>query len=184
MLTHRAAGQRVDQRQVRRDVRRAPATCGSSITIATIACRRGEIAARLPLIDYRRSSIDAAREDGVRHGPGIRVHVGGIGKGYAVDRSVAILRERGFHDFMVQAGGDLYVAGSRGEGLAPGDQRSARPPNDSFADDRAARRDVQYVRGLRASFIQNGRRYHHILDPPRANPRAAPSASRLSPDAR
>ena len=44
----------------------------------------------------------------------MRVHLGGVGKGYAVDRAVAILRSRGLTDFMVQSGGDLYVGGHKG----------------------------------------------------------------------
>ena len=44
----------------------------------------------------------------------MRVHLGGIGKGYAIDRAVAMLKQRGFADFMIQSGGDLYVAGTNG----------------------------------------------------------------------
>jgi thiamine biosynthesis lipoprotein len=46
--------------------------------------------------------------------PGMRVHLGGIGKGYAIDRAIALLRDRGFADFLIQSGGDLYVAGTDG----------------------------------------------------------------------
>jgi thiamine biosynthesis lipoprotein len=46
---------------------------------------------------------------------GMRAHLGGIGKGYAVDRAAAIMRGRGLQDFMIQSGGDLYVAGRRGD---------------------------------------------------------------------
>ena len=45
----------------------------------------------------------------------MRAHLGGIGKGYAVDRAAAIMRGRGLQDFMIQSGGDLYVAGRRGD---------------------------------------------------------------------
>ena len=44
----------------------------------------------------------------------MRVHLGGIGKGYAIDRAVALLKARGFTDFLIQSGGDLYVAGTNG----------------------------------------------------------------------
>ena len=60
---------------------------------------------------------------------GMRVHLGGIGKGYAVDRAVEILRAAGLRDFMIQAGGDLYVAGRRaiGRGASASPIRGARP---------------------------------------------------------
>jgi thiamine biosynthesis lipoprotein len=40
--------------------------------------------------------------------------LGGIAKGYAIDRAVAALRARGARDFLVNAGGDLYAAGAKG----------------------------------------------------------------------
>lgn len=39
------------------------------------------------------------------------IALGGVAKGYAVDEVVRILRERGFSHFLVDAGGDVYVAG-------------------------------------------------------------------------
>ena len=43
---------------------------------------------------------------------GMAITLGGIAKGYAVDKCVAMLKAKGFTDFMVQAGGDMYVAGN------------------------------------------------------------------------
>jgi thiamine biosynthesis lipoprotein len=59
---------------------------------------------------------------------GMRMHLGGIGKGYAVDRAAARLRADGVADFLIQAGGDLYAGGSHGDrSLAHRHPRSARP---------------------------------------------------------
>lgn len=69
------------------------------------------IRARLPLVDFRVVEVDGAAGTAFISRKGARVHLGGIGKGYAVDRAVEIFRGRGFKDFMIQAGGDLYVAG-------------------------------------------------------------------------
>jgi thiamine biosynthesis lipoprotein len=129
------------------------------------------ISARLPLIDYRALAVDAAARTVFASRAGMRVHVGGIGKGYAVDRAVAILRGRGLHDFMVQAGGDLYVAGQPGDGpwrLGINDPRGA--PTDSFAT--VELRDATFSTSgdYERSFIQNGQRYHHILDPDTGQP--------------
>ena len=41
----------------------------------------------------------------------VRIDLGGIAKGYAVDRAVAVLRERGIAQGIVNAGGDLAVFG-------------------------------------------------------------------------
>ena len=44
---------------------------------------------------------------------GMQVGLGGLAKGFAVDRAVAELWRRGLRDFLVQAGGDLYASGKR-----------------------------------------------------------------------
>ena len=66
---------------------------------------------RLPLIDYRDLEVDGKAGTAFLRRGGMRVHLGGIGKGYAVDRAAAILRARGVDDFIIQSGGDLYAAG-------------------------------------------------------------------------
>ncbi len=48
---------------------------------------------------------------------GLRLDLGGIAKGYAVDRVAGMLAERGNTDFLVDAGGDIRVSGGdRGRG--------------------------------------------------------------------
>ena len=131
----------------------------------------GEIAARLPLIDHRAVSVDEAAATVFVSRPGMRIHLGGIGKGYAVDRAVALLRARGLGDFMVQAGGDLYVAGEPGDGpwrLGINDPRGA--PNASFATIELRDATFSTSGDYERSFIQNGLRYHHILDPATGQP--------------
>jgi thiamine biosynthesis lipoprotein len=130
----------------------------------TIPDRR-EVLARLPLVNYRDLAVDEQAGTAFLRRKGMRVNLGGIGKGYAVDRAVAILRQRGQTDFMVQAGGDLYVAGRRGERPWRLGIRDPRGPADkSFAaldlTDGTFSTSGDYER----FFIKDGRRYHHILD--------------------
>lgn len=48
----------------------------------------------------------------VRFGhPGVRIDLGGIAKGFAVDQAVAVLRERGISRGLINAGGDMFVFG-------------------------------------------------------------------------
>jgi thiamine biosynthesis lipoprotein len=127
---------------------------------------RAEVQKRLPLIDYRRLKIDDEAGTAFLERKGMRAHLGGIGKGYAVDRGVAILRQRGVTDFIVQAGGDMYVSGRRGERPWRVAIRDPRGPEDrSFAaldlTDGSFSTSGDYER----FFIRDGRRYHHILDP-------------------
>ena len=130
-----------------------------------------EIAVRLPLIDYRTIVLDTNGRSVFVTRAGTRVHLGGIGKGYAVDRAVSMLRELGLRDFMVQFGGDLYVAGQAGNEpwrLGINDPRGAA--NDSFAS--IELRDLTFSTSgdYERFFIQAGQRYHHILDPTTGRP--------------
>jgi thiamine biosynthesis lipoprotein len=126
---------------------------------------RKEIAKRLPLINYRDLVVDDDKGTAMLKRKGMRVNLGGIGKGYAVDRAVDILRRSGIPDFMIQAGGDMYVSGKRGDRPWRAGIRDPRGPADRlFAaldlTDETFSTSGDYER----FFMKDGRRYHHILD--------------------
>jgi FAD:protein FMN transferase len=120
---------------------------------------------RLPLADYRGLEIDARGGTAFLRRKGMRVHLGGIGKGYAVDRAVALLRSRGQKDFMVQAGGDLYVAGVKdGRPWRLGVRDPRGPADRSFAQLDLSDGTFSTSGDYERFFMRDGRRYHHILD--------------------
>ncbi len=124
-----------------------------------------QIRERLPFIDYRAVNVDRGAGTAFLTRKGMRVHLGGIGKGYAVDRAVKRLRDRGLRDFMIQAGGDLYVGGRRGDRpwkLGIADPRNANGP--SFATIELGDSTFSTSGDYERFFIKNGVRYHHILD--------------------
>jgi thiamine biosynthesis lipoprotein len=130
-----------------------------------------EIAARLPLVDYTKVVIDRASSSAFVSRRGMRLHLGGIGKGYAVDRAVGILRSRGVSDFLLQAGGDLYASGQHGD--APWRLGIQDPRGESGAHfarielrDRTFSTSGDYER----FFVKDGQRYHHLLDPDNGRP--------------
>jgi thiamine biosynthesis lipoprotein len=131
---------------------------------------REQIQARVPLVDYTAIELDEAAGTVFLKRQGMHIHLGGIGKGYAVEHAVKILRDRGFHHFMIQAGGDLYVAGlqhGKPWRLGIADPRS---PEQSFGaldlSDGTFSTSGDYER----FFFKDGRRYHHILDPDLGEP--------------
>src|SRR5207244_10183030 len=73
-----------------------------------------EVKRRLPLIDYRKLVLDEKKRTLFLEEKGMRINLGGIAKGYAVDRATAILRRADFPNAIVQAGGDLMLSGSKG----------------------------------------------------------------------
>lgn len=129
------------------------------------------IAARLPLVDHRAVVVDEAGGTARITRPGIRVHLGGIGKGYAVDKAVSILRAAGLSDFMVQAGGDLYVAGTAGDTPWQLGIQDPRGPGDTpFAVVELSDATLSTSGDYERFFEQDGVRYHHILDPATGRP--------------
>ena len=96
---------------------------------------------------------------------GLAVDLGGIAKGYAVDRAVAILRARGVTSAAVNAGGDIGVLGSKqGRPWRIGVQHPRRP-GEVLATLEAVDRAVVTSGDYERSFEQGGRRYHHLFDP-------------------
>src|SRR6185312_13927791 len=96
---------------------------------------------------------------------GMRIDLGGIAKGYAVDRGIAILQARGVQHAVVTAGGDTRIIGDRfGRPWVVG----IRHPDDKNKVitriplvDTAMSTSGDYER----FFDENGVRYHHIIDP-------------------
>jgi len=126
---------------------------------------------RLPLIDYRQLEIDDEAGTVFVKRKGMRVHLGGIGKGYAVEQAMNIMRRAGLRDFMIQAGGDLYVGGQKdGRPWRLGIDDPRGPGGRSFATvdltDGTFSTSGDYAR----SFVKDGVRYHHLLDPATGQP--------------
>ncbi len=144
-----------------------------------------EIKARLPFVGYENIEVDAERQTARLNKKGVSVHLGGIGKGYAVDRAVALIRERGFKNFMVQAGGDLYVAGRKGDRAWRVGIRDPRGGRSTFfaaaeVTDATFSTSGDYER----YFIKDGKRYHHIIDPDLGRPsKPCRSVTVMAPDA-
>jgi FAD:protein FMN transferase len=123
------------------------------------------IAKALPSVDYRQLRLDATRRTVAFGKPGMRIDLGGIAKGYAVDRGVALLRERGLVHAMVNAGGDTRVIGDRnGKPWVIGIRHPDRPGEVVTRIplvDAAFSTSGDYER----YFDEGGVRYHHILNP-------------------
>ncbi len=147
--------------------------------------KKSEIEKRRKLIDYRKVELDAARH-AVRIGKEQAIGLGGIAKGYIVDRAAKVLREAGLSSFLVQAGGDLYGAGRKPDrstwvsGIQ--DPRGAQGKFFAVLDleDRAFSTAGDYAR----SYVVDGKRYHHIIDPRTGYPATAcRSVTIWAPDA-
>jgi thiamine biosynthesis lipoprotein len=130
-----------------------------------------DVRRRLQLVDYRAIQIDDTAGTVLLVREGMSIHLGGIGKGYAIDRGVGILRARGFRDFMIQSGGDIYVGGMRdGRPWRLGIQDPRGSAGRVFAELDLSDGTFSTSGDYERFFIKDGRRYHHLLDPATGEP--------------
>jgi thiamine biosynthesis lipoprotein len=129
-----------------------------------------EIAEHLGAVDYRHVVLDRAERSIFFKTAGVRINLGGIAKGYVVERAAAMLRERGVQHALLNAGGDTRVIGDRrGQPWIVGirhprvaDEVVTRLP----LVDEAISTSGDYER----YFEENGHRYHHIINPATGRP--------------
>ena len=126
---------------------------------------RAAIEQRLPFVDYTAIKLHRGERTAFISRPGMRVHLGGIGKGYAIDHAVNLLRADGFSDFLIQAGGDMYASGTNNG--PPWKLGIADPRGDHAAFAAVEVRDGTFSTSgdYERFFIKNGVRYHHLIDP-------------------
>jgi thiamine biosynthesis lipoprotein len=124
-----------------------------------------QISVALPAVDWRQVQVDPKANTIRFLKPGMRIDLGGIAKGYAVDRSIELLRGLGIRHAMVNAGGDTRLLGDRrGKPWIVGIRD---PRNDGRMvtrlplEDEAISTSGDYER----YFEEDGVRYHHILVP-------------------
>jgi len=96
-----------------------------------------------------------------------KISLGGIAKGYAVDRAAAVVREAGLTTFYAQAGGDLYVEGTKpnGKPWTVGVRDPRGKEGAVFAVLPITNRAFSTAGDYERAFVKDGKRYHHIIDP-------------------
>ncbi len=138
----------------------------------------------LPTIDYRFVVVDQQESTIYFRREGVRIDLGGIAKGYAVERGAAILRANGVRHGIVTAGGDSRIVGDRrGKPWVVG----IRHPRDKQRvvtrmplRDEAISTSGDYER----FFEEDGLRYHHIIHPATGQSASAvQSVTIIGPDA-
>ncbi len=142
------------------------------------------IAAEREKIDYRLVELDAAAGTIFFAKAGVRINLGGIAKGYVVERGVDVLRRHGIEHAAVTAGGDTRLLGDRrGRPFVVGIRDPRREGEVAISvplEDEAISTSGDYER----FFDEDGVRYHHIISPATGEPAAGVhSATVFGPDA-
>ncbi|WP_292001538.1 FAD:protein FMN transferase [Chlorobium sp.] len=120
------------------------------------------------LVDYRQIELDTLEKTIFLKKTGMEIGFGGIAKGYAAWRAGELLKSRGINNFIINAGGDLYVHGKKNRqywtsGITDPDNKTSKKPVIAF--------QILKPCGIATSgeyenfFLWQGKRYHHIIDP-------------------
>lgn len=124
------------------------------------------IGRRLAWTDYKKIVLDKRNRSVALVLAGMSLDLGGIAKGYAVDRAVEVLKSNGITSGIVNAGGDMRLFGPK-----PPDKlwhigiQHPRKTGEVLATFRITDRAVVTSGDYERFFIKDGDRYHHILDP-------------------
>jgi FAD:protein FMN transferase len=115
---------------------------------------------------YRRVVLDEAARTVFLERPGTRIGFGAIGKGYAANRAVFVLREHGATGGIVNAGGDLVAFGTQESGELWRVGIANPLDRDTIFAWLDLTEQAVVTSGDYEHFIEvDGRRYSHILDP-------------------
>ncbi len=129
---------------------------------------QAEVEAAMTRVGYRHVHLDRAAQTVWFDRPGVELDPGGIGKGYAVDRMVDVLRQNGFHTALVAgSGSSIYGMGappseSRGWKIEIKNPWNTRQTSaEVFLKDMSMSTSGSYEKFFRAE----GRIWAHIMDP-------------------
>jgi len=123
-----------------------------------------EIKEAISLVDYKKIILEGSQ---IRlEKKGMQIDLGGIAKGYAVDKAIEALKKNGIKQALVNAGGDLYALGNNPQGRKW--QIGIQNPRekDKILDIVKVKNKAVATSGdYRRYFTLEGKRFSHIVNP-------------------
>ncbi|MCH7829576.1 MAG: FAD:protein FMN transferase [Proteobacteria bacterium] len=142
------------------------------------------VASEVRNIDHHYVELDDASTTIRFRQEGVRINLGGIAKGYIVERGIDIVRARGIENAIVTAGGDSRLLGDRrGRPWMVG-IRDPRNDDEVVLSVPLADEAISTSGDYERYFDEDGVRYHHIIHPGTGEPASGVrSATVFGPDA-
>jgi thiamine biosynthesis lipoprotein len=133
-----------------------------------------EVAAALALVGGEKIALDLTSRTIQFREPGVEINLNAVGKGYALDRVIQLLADRGVDDFLIHGGKSSVAARGRDRSEGSGAWRIAVPhPHDAerTVGDLLLRDEALGTSGAGMQFFElDGRRYGHLIDPRTGRP--------------
>jgi thiamine biosynthesis lipoprotein len=124
---------------------------------------------KLFLVNYRDVILDRDSSTIFLRRTGMLMDLGGIAKGYAADLALANLRQSGIGAGIVAAAGDIRAFGLKPDGslwnVGIKNPRQQSEADELIAKARLTNKAISTSGDYERYFIEDGKRYHHILDP-------------------
>lgn len=137
-----------------------------------------EIKQKLKIVSYKEISLNTKAKTVYLKKKGVKIGLGAVAKGYAVDEAVKSLKVKGVKTALVRLGGEIRVLGERKKSWRPdvtsGWKIGIQHPREKdkllgvveLRDGEAISTSGDYEQ----YFIKNGVRYHHIFNPKSGKP--------------
>jgi len=123
-----------------------------------------EVKEKLGLVNFKNIEMDQEGKVFLKK-KGMAIDLGGIAKGYAVDRAFDVLRSLGYKNLIVNAGGDLRVGGLKNNQPWLIGIQNPREPQKILTRISVSDMAVATSGDYEKFFIYEGKRYHHIFNP-------------------
>lgn len=128
-----------------------------------------EIKAKLPLIGYNKISINEKESSVMLTQPGMAIDLGGIAKGFASDEVLKIYKKYNIQNGLIDLGSSSIYAVGKNEDNKPWGIAVKHPRSDESDNYlgiiQVSNEGISTSGDYQRYFIQNGKRYHHILNP-------------------
>ncbi|AOZ92459.1 FAD:protein FMN transferase [Paenibacillus crassostreae] len=128
---------------------------------------KDEIAHALELTNYNNVILNSDRSEIYLAKAGMDLDLGSIAKGFAADKIVDYLQDKGFKSAIIDLGGNVFAMGKKtGDqlwtiGIQDPDESRGNPIGNIHVEHKTIVTSGIYER----FFVENGNHYHHILDP-------------------
>ena len=127
----------------------------------------------LKLVDFKKIQVNDITSEVYLTEQGMEIDLGGIAKGYAADKAVDAIKIKGIKAALIAVAGDIrgFGVNATGKPWKVGIQNprpeteSEKPWEDIIASLRLEDQAISTSGDYQRFFFQNGKRYHHILDP-------------------
>lgn len=124
---------------------------------------------RLEFVGYKNIIVDKEKSTVFLKKSGVQIDLGGIAKGYAADKAVDVLKENGIRSGIVAVSGDIKTFGRRPDGkdwnIGIRNPRQKSDKNEIIATIGLSDMAISTSGDYQRFFIQDGKRYHHLLNP-------------------